>query len=61
MLECDVEHDIAFDQYINLECDKECDVEHFLELDFCRYSIIIKRDTEEDYRKPHVTTLTQHS
>ena len=65
MLECDIEHNIAFDQYINLECDKEydkeCDIKHFFKLNFCRYLIIIKYNTEEDYRKSHMTTLIQHS
>ena len=61
MLKCDVEHDIVFDQYINLKYDKEYDVEHFLKLNFCRYLIIIKYDTEEDYRKSHITILIQYS
>ena len=61
MLKYNVEHDIVFDQYINLECNKECDVKHFLKLNFCRYLIIIKYDIEEDYRKLYVIILTQHS
>ena len=65
MLKYNIEHNIAFNQYINLkynkECDKEYNIKHFLKLDFCRYSIIIKYNTEEDYRKSHMTTLIQHS
>ena len=61
ILKYDVKHNIVFDQYINLEYNKECNVKYFLKLNFCRYSIIIKHDIEEDYRKPHMTTLTQYS
>ena len=65
MLEYDIKHNIAFNQYINLEYDKEYnkeyDIKYFLKLDFCRYLIIIKHDIEEDYRKPHMTILTQYS